>query len=583
MTNYHDDPAIKAICREALKLNPELDEFWCPLSFWPKTGEPRLALCHYNEKFDPSKSAHVPLFFIRGPVVDLKTKVVIADSYGHTERLPIYSEITKNSNGKFEFQTLRKIFFGNSAGVSENAKFAVGAVELDPEQTTFYTGNEGVIFRVFKFGGKIFYSTQKTLYGESSYFGEVGNNFYNMYKRLRGPESRNEKGELLEGSQRLFRESHAYSPYCYVFLITDNHLRLASSVRDNRIIYLGVREMWSAVQYAKEPGDSYFCESSEDFQEPKRIVSRPAEVTSLPCGHGEDDKPLLKQNPITLEQANAILFPYKNAVQMPQKNEVTSAGASPQRDPAGSTESQPREIALKYDDNSQLTEVQYTRTRYETTKLGGGDFVVMYIKTTSGMFVYHIESEPYMYRLEVTKEDPNLYHNFVCRAPFFYCNSADRIKEEPPTFPVITGIEGESLDLGTSDGRLMWWNTILYECCRISSRAEVKGYAKAYLEAIGRCTSFILNNEKILDLEERKRLDERTLGRFENLRSISKFNSRDQPQTLILRSMLHRETGSAFYKMITGVKKVEELRKKRAQAEEKKEKKEKKEKEEEEQ
>jgi hypothetical protein len=241
-----------------------------------------------------------------------------------------------------------------------------------------------------------------------------------------------------------------------------------------------------------------------------------------------------------MEQANMILFPSKYATKVPGES---------------------RQLTYKYNEEcTQLIDVEYTPANFETKKLGGGDFVVMYIKTASGMFVYHLESEPYRYRIEMTKEDPNFYHNFVCRAPFFYNNDADVIKNEPPTFPVLGGC-----DLGKSEGRIIWWNAILYECCRISIRDEVKNYPIEYMAAIDRVAKFILHNEKILDLEERKRLDERTLGRFENLRTISKNGSRHQPQMLVLKAMLHRETGSAFYKMVTGVKKVEELRKKRSE------------------
>ncbi|AYV86085.1 MAG: putative polynucleotide kinase [Solivirus sp.] len=544
--NNFDSEEIKEICREALKLPAELNEFWSLLSFYPREAEkPRLALVHYNEKFDPNKSAHIPLFFVRGTVIDLKTKVVIADSYGHTERLPAYSEITKNEEGKIVFQTLRKVFMTNSS--TENAKYTIGEIVLDPENTTFYVGNEGVILRVFKFDGRVFYSTQKSLYGETSFFGEVSNNFFQMYRRLYGPESRG-------GSQELFNERHAFSPYCYVFLVVDNKLRLASSTRDNRIVFIGVREMWPVHQYAREAGDPYFCESADDFKEPVKIIS----LSNSSARADPDDDRLVKQNPISIELANAILFPAKNAFRREQSSSAASVGTVP------------RQMTLKYnEDHTQLTGVEYTPAKYETNKLGGGDFVVMYIKTPSGMFVYHVESEPFMYRIEMTKEDPNFYHNFVGRAPFFYKNEISKaLLQGAP--PVITGITGEALDLGTSMGRLYWWNSILYETCRISIREEVKKYTRDYLTAITKVAEFILSNEKILDLEERKRLDERTLGRFENLRAITKHaDFRNGPQLVILKEMLHRETGGAFYKMATSVKKVEELRKKKAATEKK--------------
>lgn len=547
---------IRTICRKSLSIAQELDPYWNVFSFYPEELEenelPRLALVHYNDKFDPLKAAHNPLRNVRGQVVDLLTGVVVADSYGYTEHLPAYSPITVGENGEIGFETEIQTFFGGSSQSNENAKHSVNRQSFKAEDVLFFPGNEGVIIRVFKHCGRVFYSTHKTLMAQNSSFGGKENNFYDMFCRLRGPEARDKNGALLAGSQLLFREDFAFSPHCYVFLVVDNKLRLSSSTTDNRVIFIGCRKMWEPSRYAAQSSDPYFCEGAVQSSDPYLSVggdfNEPARIAHVPNPYSPNDFGVALQTPITIDLANAILFPDKFANQI-----------------SGAPEEQ-RRLIYKYDaENTRVVGVDYIPTKHKTEpKFQGGDFVVMYVKTGGNVRVIHVESPAFLFRTSVTDNDPNFYHYFVFLADAFHKNNSNAMRATYPYYPLIDAIDGSKLDYGNSDDRIQWWQSILHESARIAARAEIAGFYTRYLKDIRDLADFILRNEKIEDEEEKKRLNAKTIGRFTELRGIATSSSKKAPNVALI-ELLRRETGGSVYKMLTSVQKVKVLREKRAE------------------
>ncbi len=363
-----------------------------------------------------------------------------------------------------------------------------------------------------------------------AFFGTPENNFMRMYKRLLGPESRDENGNLLLGSQKLFSEDYPYSPFCYIFLLVDNTLRLSSSTRDNRVIYIGVKEMWNTDQYGTHS------------REPVK-VQHVANVYENP-----DDKGVALQKPIEIKIANAILFPaqFANKLSIEENDKFAR-----------------RQLTYNYNsDCSKVESVDYVPAKYETDKLGGGDFVIMYVCTTKGMFVYHIEAQTYLYRVLITNNDPNFYHQFVVQEPWFYKESANVIVATQPGYPVINTVNNRFLEYDTSENRLHWLNSILYECCRIEARPDVANYTNKLNSDIEKVAKFILDpkNQEITDVEEKKRLNEKTIGRFKGLYNMVKNVRGGRPPYEYLKELLHRETGGSLYKLITTVHSITKLR-----------------------
>lgn len=550
------DNEIRTIIEQALRLDPKYRKQWDVLSLYPdpKTSNkpPRLALIHYNLNYDPDIRDNSPVRELRGPVIDLKTKVVYAESYGHPERIPVYSPILASlgEDGKpktYEFQTETKVYHSET-NLTEMPKIAVGTREFDASTVRFFPGYETVVIRVFKFDGVVFFATHKSLYAAKSFFGEA--KFMEIYERLRGPEVREKDGTLKAGSQQLFNPRLEYSPYCYIFLVVDNKVRLATTTRDNRVIYVATKEMWSPSMYAKEPGDAYFCEADDDFVDPIEVKFVDYKFEN------PDDKPITRQSEIDVTLANAILFPdtFANTV----APEITYPDGGSKKVEKISEQMNYQQLTFIYnEDQSKVLRVDYVPPKKldKDERLHGGDFVIMYLTLPAGnTLICHLESIPYNYRVKVTNNDPNYYHRYVLESQRFIKSSIDSLKED---YPII--IERDFTD---PNMRLQLWATIFLLAVRIEAREEVSLYYNKYQKDIRELGNFILYNVTIEDVEEKKRLDENTLKRFTDLRNRALQGRLGHTPHDWLITMLYNETPDSLYKMMSSVRKVQELRKK---------------------
>ena len=559
----------REIVAQVLALPEALSECWDILSVYPETQKgaqpvlPRLALVHYNDKYDPDNRSHAPLRMVRGPVVDLQTKIVYAESYGHTGRMPCYTELKVDADANtVEFETELKLYLSSPADKpDETPKVTVGARVFSLNEVSFYVGNEVVVIRVFKFGGRIFYATHKTLYGELSKFGDA--EFMDIYRRLLGPEARDKNGQLIAGSQRLFEEVLPYSPYCYIFLVADNTLRLASSTMDNRVIHVATKEMWGPQALAREYGDPYFCLSDSDFTDPVKIQHIPNKYFN------PYDRGVTIQNKITVHQANQILFPDKFATPIEADPVIPDMGSTTpfhmyKNVKIHKPRSNERSIKYVYDEKQeQLLDVQYVplATKPTDDRLLGGDFVVMYYRHPSGnTYLYHLESWAYNHRVNMTDNNPNFYHRFVVNSSVFVHSTFEELSKTYPVYPEI--------DTSTSLGRVEWWARIMEDSGRPSYRCELANMYGRYLVDLNKIAHFILHNTTFTDQEEIRRLNEKTIKRFNDVRTIALHGKGGQHPIEILKSLLRNEHGQSLYKMFTTVAKIQELREKKKAKEE---------------
>jgi len=154
----------------------------------------------------------------RGTVVDLKNRTVVCSSFGFTPTAPssCLSVIPETHDLAVIDEYLNQhIFKQNNYSI-----------------TPAY---EGVIVRVFKHAGTVYFSTHKKLDCSRSRWGR-SEFFLDIYKRLRGP-----------SAETLFPEDVLYSPWCYVFLLVDNALLVATKqdIGMGYIVDLGPQKMWS--------------------------------------------------------------------------------------------------------------------------------------------------------------------------------------------------------------------------------------------------------------------------------------------------------------------------------------------------
>ena len=168
-----------------------------------KTSE-GLYLLHYSPEANLDKYG-----FIRGLVVDVPNRLIVAKSFGFSPRVQAQVIVPNERNI-----------------VSLEDKLNPGIeYEIDLEKAKFYPGFEGVLVRVFIHNDIIYYSTHRRL--------EAGEKLTNLYKSLNGP-----KREYLFGEER-------NSPYVYMFVISDPSLQVASKTiyKTGYIVYLGFEKM----------------------------------------------------------------------------------------------------------------------------------------------------------------------------------------------------------------------------------------------------------------------------------------------------------------------------------------------------
>lgn len=194
---------------------------------------------------------------LRGVVVDVPNKTIVARSYGFTPVITTSSMAVAEYDGKIHL----------TDGVNPNVNY-----DIDPKTTLFYPGFEGTIMRVFLHGGRVYHSTHKKLDAIRSRWGN-SLTFLEIYHQLGGP-----------NDEDLFDLGKNYSPIVHIFLLAHPSLQVASksSIGAGYLVYLGPRQMWDVnkSRYPQNEVDSvdHGIVAVEDFvanpQQPLVYASR---------------------------------------------------------------------------------------------------------------------------------------------------------------------------------------------------------------------------------------------------------------------------------------------------------------------
>lgn len=531
-----DMNAIKTFVGAALHIPESLWGFWDVIDLYPADA-PRLALAHYNEQFDHYNRAHEPLRKIRGTIVDLATGAVVCDSYGYTQTLPLYAPLdefasAENPAGSILVQTEMGTYFNPfEIAPEEPAKLQIGTLEFNKANSRLSLGYEGVLIRIFKWNGQVFVSTHRRIDGSRSKWG--GRDlFINLYQKLGGPDPASLFGE------------EPFSPYCHQFLVVDNEIRLATSTRDNRILYLGVKQLWDVTLAAQ--GGPYFWSGDFELRVPA-VGAKP----EPPVFSQDLNRSMFQQQSVDVATANKFVFPHSFAPRVPSGGEAAAYGAKE------------NEIVLDYTPNGTVNEVFFNPASESIfdERLNGGDFLILYTQLPNGeTIVYRLEPAAFEYRIMVTGNDPNFYHRFVVEMVQFTKGNPADLLEKYPRYADASG----RLDLSDVTNRQTYWWSLFYGAVAPAFKDEVEKYFTQYGQDIKKVAHFITHEfQNVHDEEEKKRINENTARRFTDLYRIAADTAareRRSPFGVIV-SLLYKETGPSLYKMITTVRNIEKFRK----------------------
>jgi len=195
-----------------LKIGPS----WAVVDAQPEQG---LALAHFSAEANTEEYG-----WVRGVVVDVQNKVVVARSYGHTNTAIADALVPIPGQGDSTIVSLKDEF-------GQEHEFPL-------DRTTIVQGKEGVIIRAFLHRGEVYFSSHRRLNPQNSRFGKSPS-FLEMYHSLEGPTR-----------QQLFHPEAMYSPWCYIFMVVHPSLLLGTrqDVGSGYISYLGAEKVWQPDQ-----------------------------------------------------------------------------------------------------------------------------------------------------------------------------------------------------------------------------------------------------------------------------------------------------------------------------------------------
>ena len=534
---------VKAFVAKALGLAPVLNVLWDVIEVYPKdtTMKPQLALAHYNQDYDPYNRLHAPLSRIRGIIVDLNTGAIVCDSYGHTQSLPCNEPLGENSDGTISVSTEITMYLNSfETAPEENAKTNMGIRKFDKDKTRLFLGYEGTMVRIFKWNNIVFFSTHRRINASASDWGGR-RKFSDLYKELNGPDPASFFGD------------EPYSPYCYMLLIAHNEMRLATSTSDNRIIFIGMKKVWNESDYSQESGPYAWA---GEF--PVTILEGSEKSSPFTVNNNHS---LIIQPSISVDIANKFLFPSKFATEVPDSFVDVDGNQIP-------TSTKDNEIVVEYQlGGNEVNDIYFKGSGATTSdKLAGGDFIIIYTQSSEGeTLVYRLESPAFEYRVDITGNDPNLYHHFVVQMVNF--TKAD-VEELSDKYPYYVTENGQKMSLKEARDRRTYWWSLFYDAVPPSYKDEVDKFYKKYVTDVNHVAKFIkdeylnllpkLNEEKS---EERRRVNPETQKRFDDIRRIAtnvRVEGQSPLQTIL--NLLYQETGKSLYRMMTTVKNLDKLK-----------------------
>jgi hypothetical protein len=182
-----------------------------------------LALVHYDEDADMKLLGH-----LRGVLLDLEQKVVVAGSFGYTATA-VAEELTPDSEGNLTL----------TDEIGDTHQFLTATTVIKP---IF----EGVVIRVIWWGGRSYHFTHRKIEPVRSRWGSSPS-FLTMYEEAGGPTD----GEL-------FDTAHPYSTTCYFFLVCHPALLVGTRQRVETPYLLYLARQETVLEQEALPGEESF-------------------------------------------------------------------------------------------------------------------------------------------------------------------------------------------------------------------------------------------------------------------------------------------------------------------------------------
>ena len=461
----------------------------------------------------------------RGIVVDLKNESMVCSSFGFTPTAPLDClSVIPGSEGDLavtDEHLNQHIFKHNNYSI-----------------TPAY---EGVIVRVFKHDGSVYFSTHKKLDCSRSRWGN-SEFFLDIYKNLGGPSGLD-----------LFPEDALYSPWCYVFLLVDRSLLVATKqdIGVGYIVDLGIQQMWV---YGPE---GPFKTTEDEEEDPRPFAGaehrRPTIVPALESqlDFKGSDKPFsVRPCQLSLEQANQFLK---------EGYLDQDEGLYPDKGSGFSGESV---IIYQYDDNGRISNS------------------------------VRVQSSGYHWRVQMRGDNPNLRHRFyqllndalrpentaslLSKYPFFY----RRGKADTSFDTIWVNHCGQHirLDLKKTDDRIFLVYVTFYESLPSSQKSEGLRLWDEFKKDRDDVTMWIQNLasstvappededgnpcltprlENILKLTKEHATNRQRQGRDRN-----RYGKRMNYGFLVkanIRNLILRESGTSLFRLIREMRRAERL------------------------
>jgi hypothetical protein len=194
---------------------------------------------------------------LRGVVVDVKAGLVLSTPFP-TPIIAVVKE-WKDSDGVYSVTDVN------------------GIEHTIPQERVVSTRRsfEGVIIRVIKHGGKVYFMTYKRLYAGKARWASSPT-FLDMYTEAKGPTA-----------DELFDKDKLYSPFSYIFLVV--HPALLTATRQHvtapYVVYLGSNTEWNGSPYSSVEEQSNF--TFTDHVDVGSVVSEPCRHVSRTLSNDE--------------------------------------------------------------------------------------------------------------------------------------------------------------------------------------------------------------------------------------------------------------------------------------------------------
>lgn len=502
------DPSdiIKWKTTVATLLNIPLNDNWDIVDI-----DDSLLMIHYSDDADMAEYGH-----IRGIVIDVKLKVIVADSYGYTPTA-VTDALWSDKNGNITL----KDNDGNTHQFKQS-----GAM--------FRHGLEGVMIRVFKWQGKTYLSSHRRFDLSRSKWGD-SLAFKQIYLDLGGPTT-------------MFGESEQYSPYVHFFLAEHTSLLhvTKNQVNNGFLYYLGYRCMWDSCPTDKCPFKTTHIDGSIINPSVWHNDPRP----NAGYIHSQPRPPLNMRNtlPTLKEEINMVT------------NNLTQPCIQ-----LGTLSVPQANTALRYG------YMVPSADEHIDYRLRTGEFVVLYKKDGT---LLRIESKAYNWRARVSNDNPNRSHQWYTLLKFAKNSNATEFRK---MFPPMRQYNINAIKDVLKQGPIFIWNN---EGLSKDSFETIKTFhqrlynvwacllvASPYNRQIGIVNfydDYFINNESFIKwsykyrqeilLQKPEEVDNHLLIYSDRLRDVIARASNAKSFKIKMRQILKDEFGESLYRLIREMK-----------------------------